>query len=79
MNETFNYLLVLPVSQMNHIRTISKYKGTSCAAIIREAIQNRIITFEVDEKPIFDQIKKSQSDNTFHDEFFTSNPWENSY
>ena len=79
LNDHFRYLLVLPQHQMNHIRQISTYKNTSCATIIRAAIQQAIIKFEADEKPALDRILKSHRDNPYQDAFFSAIPWEESF
>ena len=72
MTKKYHYLLVLPVLQMNQVKQISDYKFISCADVIRDAIQQRVIEFEKNEKPIFDQIKYQKEENNYPDDFFHS-------
>jgi hypothetical protein len=73
MSENFNYLLALPLSQMNHVRLMSEYKNMSCAAVIRESIQKQIIEFENYEKSKLDQIRKQYEESHYANEFYYPN------
>ena len=63
----------MPVTLMEQVKLLSEYTHMSCAAVIRDAIQRRVIEFQQHEKPVLDEIKHREEERMMPDRFYT--PW----